>query len=738
MEKMKLDIQLFADGKVVIDTELNTKNFESGLDKIKNSSKSAGSTIKNIVAGLGIAKLVSVAMNQITQSIDGAVARVDTLNNFPKVMSNLGISSEEAKKSIDKMSEKLQGLPTTLDQGASAVQRFTSANGDVQKSTDIFLALNNAILAGGASSEIQSSALEQLSQAYAKGKPDMMEWRTAMTAMPAQLKQVAEAMGYVSADQLGEALRSGEVSMDEFMGKIAELNTKGVNGFQSFEEQAKNSTGGIQTSITVAKTQIVKGVAEIIDALNVRLEELGFGSLPQMIGNVGEKVKSALSVVAKLIKGELSPKEVSDMAFDMINGFMKTINKNLPKIVQKGGEIISSLLQSLIENLPQVIKMGMEIVSNLILGIAQQLPTLIPQIVELVLTIANTLIENLPTILNAGLQLLLALVEGIMNALPTLIGYIPTIIGSIVKFIIQALPQIIETGVKILIALINGLIQALPDLIAMLPEIIITIITVLIENLPLIIEAGIEILIALIDGIVEAIPMLIDMLPTIITKIVSTLIKNLPKIMEAGVKILTSLVEGILKVIGKLGEAGQKITTTIIDKIKNLPNEMTKWGKDMVQGLINGIKGMMGNVGKAVKGLADKIKSFLHFSKPDEGPLREYEKWMPDMVKGLAKGMHDNSYLLAKESENLAQEIKDNLDFEDIYSDMQDAIDMETSKIGSSIELSGANSSLSQMISASASFDGTIEVQANIDGEKVWENQQKISQRKSIQYGGVR
>ena len=91
------------------------------------------------------------------------------------------------------MSDKLSGLPTTLDQGASAVQRFTSANGDVEKSTDLFLALNNAILAGGASTEIQATALEQMSQAYAKGKPDMMEWRSLMTAMPAQLKQVADA-----------------------------------------------------------------------------------------------------------------------------------------------------------------------------------------------------------------------------------------------------------------------------------------------------------------------------------------------------------------------------------------------------------------------------------------------------------------------------------------------------------------------------------------------------------------
>lgn len=298
---MELDIQRFADGKVVIQTELDTKNFKNGLDRMQNSAKGAGTSIKSIVAGLGITKLISMGFNAIRNSMDDAITRLDTLNNFPKVMSNLGVSTKDAEASIKKMSDKLAGLPTTLDQGASAVQRFTSKNGDVKKSTNIFLALNNAILAGGAPTEMQATALEQLSQAYAKGKPDMMEWRSAMSAMPAQLKQVAVAMGYVNADELGEALRTGKVSMDEFMEKITELNTKGANGFKSFEEQARNSTGGIRTSITVAKTQIVKGVADIIQGLNKGLKKAKLGSLSQIIANIGKAFKKELDKVASML-----------------------------------------------------------------------------------------------------------------------------------------------------------------------------------------------------------------------------------------------------------------------------------------------------------------------------------------------------------------------------------------------------------------------------------------------------
>lgn len=297
MDFMKLNIQLFAyyDGDVTIRVKADTQEFEQGLNKMKKSSEQAGTSIKNIVAGLGITKLISKGLSVINSSIADTVKRVDTLNNFPKVMKNLGIATDDAQKSIDKMSDKLSGLPTTLDQGAMAVQRFTSKNGDVAKSTDIFLALNNAILAGGASTAIQSSALEQLSQSYAKGKPDMMEWRTAMSAMPAQLKQVAVAMGYINADELGEALREGTVSMDEFMDAIVELNKKGTKNFLSFEKQARNSTGGIGTAITVAKTQVVKGMADIVSGINKGLKKAKLGSISDIIASIGKKVKEVLS-----------------------------------------------------------------------------------------------------------------------------------------------------------------------------------------------------------------------------------------------------------------------------------------------------------------------------------------------------------------------------------------------------------------------------------------------------------
>lgn len=278
-------------------SELNSvKNEVTGLknhvDKVTGSIGNSFKSIRNIVAGLGIASLIK---STIFGNIDAAIKRVDTLSNYSRVMSNLGADSVQANASVQKLSNKLIGLPTTLDDASGAVQRFTSVNSNISRSTDMFLALNNAILAGGASSEIQKSALEQLSQSYAKGKPDMFEWRSAMTAMPAQMKQVAEAMGFVNASALGEALRNGTVSMDQFMDTIMKLNTQGINGYQSFEEQARNATGGIATSIANMRTAIVRGMSDVMNTI-------GQSNIAGFFTNIAKAINSCIPYVVAFTK----------------------------------------------------------------------------------------------------------------------------------------------------------------------------------------------------------------------------------------------------------------------------------------------------------------------------------------------------------------------------------------------------------------------------------------------------
>lgn len=277
--------------------------------QIKALSSSVGKstnkiTAKTVAMGSIISKAFTTAISAISTQVDQAITRLDALNNFPKVMGNLGISADASESAINKLSDALQGLPTSLSDAALSVQRFASVNSNVQASTDMFLALNNAILAGGAPTEQQATALEQLTQAYSKGKPDAMEWRAMLSAMPAQMKQIATAMGYTSTAIGGDfqsALTNGEITMDDFMKTVMKLNNEGIDGFASFEEQARTATGGVQTSIKNMKIAIQRAIADIMNAIGQLNISGFFNKIAEVIGNVGTYIAAFVKIVKEAV-----------------------------------------------------------------------------------------------------------------------------------------------------------------------------------------------------------------------------------------------------------------------------------------------------------------------------------------------------------------------------------------------------------------------------------------------------
>lgn len=91
-----------------------------------------------------------------------------------------------------------------------------------------------------------------------------------------------------------------------------------------------------------------------------------------------------------------------------------------------------------------------------------------------------------------------------------------------------------------------------------------------------------------------------------------------------------------------------------IDFIKALPSQAVEWGRDFIDGLIDGIKSKINTLVNTIKGIGSKIRSFLHFSRPDEGPLRDYETWMPDFIQGMTDGIYRNAYKLEDAVASLA------------------------------------------------------------------------------------
>ena len=126
---------------------------------------------------------------------------------------------------------------------------------------------------------------------------------------------------------------------------------------------------------------------------------------------------------------------------------------------------------------------------------------------------------------------------------------------------------------------------------------------------------------------------------------------------------LSSALTNAWNFAGQLAQAGANaasgLVNNIIGIISSLPGQLYNWGVDMISGIANGIRSAIHKVTSAVSDVAGKIRSFLHFSRPDEGPLAEYESWMPDMVEGLSDSLRKASPELINQTEALASGMSD-------------------------------------------------------------------------------
>lgn len=250
------------------------------------------------VAGIASTVFSKVA-SVVTGSLNSAISRADQMNNFPKVMKNLGYSSEDAAASIKKISSALDGLPTTSSAMTGMVQQLAPLTSNLDQATNIALAFNNAMLAGGASTMEQENALTQYTQMLSAGKVDMQAWRSIQAAMPGQLNQVAEAMlgAGKNSNDLYEAMKNGSISFDDFNKKVMELNQNGFGKYASFAQQAKDATQGIGTAMENVQNRVAKAVQKVIEAVGVENIAGAINGFSSQFGKVGDAAASMVTGV---------------------------------------------------------------------------------------------------------------------------------------------------------------------------------------------------------------------------------------------------------------------------------------------------------------------------------------------------------------------------------------------------------------------------------------------------------
>lgn len=315
--------------------------------------------------------------------------------------------------------------------------------------------------------------------------------------------------------------------------------------------------------------------------------------------------------------------------------------KNLISSFANPDADLGTLIDRLVETGTTALGNLMPAIQHALVGIGNAILQLTPIIAQMLPQLLSTL---LPVLIEAAMTLVNSLAAALPDLAVILIEQIPVIMDSVVTTLISLLPLLVETGLNIILALADGIIQALPDLIPAIVDVILTIVEKLTDpdTIVKLVDAALQIIIALAEGLLKALPKLIEKAPVIIMNLVEGLIKALPKILIAAAELIATFIIGIFDNIHKLFDIGKEFIESIKNGFMEKVESAKNWGRDLISNFIGGITEKWDKLKDTVSGVAGKVKDFLGFSEPKEGPLANFHTYAPDMMDLFASGIRNN------------------------------------------------------------------------------------------------
>lgn len=297
-------------GSVYANLELRDSGWSSGISQAQRNIKNFNQTTSDAAAGSesfskrfavamgvvsGIASsVVNKAIGLISNSIDAAVRRVDTLHASAKTFEYMGFSSTAASKATEALKESILGLPTPLDQAMRGMTALAATYGDVELGQKMFTAINNAVLGFGGTADMATNAINQLSQLPMDGPLDAQTW---MSLRNSGLTPVLVAMSkdmHTSVSQLKEDFGSGKLKVSDFVNELIKMDKEGGGGLASLHTIALNATSGIATGFANMQTAISRGIAAIIDSV-------GQKNISTAISQIGTVFENTLKGIATVV-----------------------------------------------------------------------------------------------------------------------------------------------------------------------------------------------------------------------------------------------------------------------------------------------------------------------------------------------------------------------------------------------------------------------------------------------------
>ena len=608
-------------------------------------------------------------------------------------------AGDKAEKSGEKWAKFGEAAQTACKVAVAGVAAVTAAVGASMKALADFSTAGahyaDDLLTMSAQSGVTTERLQELSYAAELVDVPVETLTGAMTKAEKSIKSAASGTGATAEAfaQLGVAvtdangeLRSGEDVLFESLealGKIENETERDTLAMSLFGKSAKDLNPLIKAGAGALEeyAQEAHDVGYVLG--DDTLEAFGtFDDALVKLENRSDAAKRALGTVllpaltdlstdggdllGDFTKAVLDTDRSLDSVGKVVNDFVpkavEMVNTYVPQFLQIAQTILGAIVTAITSNLEPIMQCGLFLIEALISGISEQGPPIVAAITDAVILIAQTLLtaENIELVINAAVQIVVAIVNGLAKALPKLIPTTVNAILTIVRTLTSKdnLTTVLTAATQILTAVCSGILSVLPDLIPVVFELITTVANNILDpaNLNLVLTSAVQIIVAVCQGIASALPQLIPAIVQAITLITTELTKaeNLEQIIGAAVQIIGAVVSGLIKALPDLAAGLVQVTGAIVDSLANLAKDAVTWGKDMLDGFIKGIKDKIPSLGEAASGAAKKVKDFLGFSEPAEGPLSNFHTFAPDMMDLFAEGIDENINVVQNSVEDVA------------------------------------------------------------------------------------
>lgn len=634
--------------------ELELAEFERRLNQAENDmqkfSKSAGGTFSKVG---GLLKDGIVA---------GAKAAVAGITALTTAVTGLAVSASKSYSTFEQLSSGAQKIFDEIDYEKIA-RDADNAYKDLNMSANQYLESINLVGAtfaqtmgdekGYETARAGMLAISDYASGTGKSIDELNQKYQMITRATSSYQSIADQFSGIlpatSADFLAQAQAAGllsseyekltQVPVAEYQQALTAMLEKGVNDLGLSQNTLRESTETMTGSLAMAKSAWENLKVAMAGGGNLDTAMQNFASsASSAIKNIIPTFQTALKGVGTLIK-ELAPviskelpgllktlvNDVGGAVVDVLPTITAALKEALPQLIEDFGTLINTMFPAVTEAIFELalvlIESGAKLITDLANGLAEALPTLIPQIYDVILTIAEILTspDVLPPLLEAAMAIILALAEGFVGAAPILAEKLPIIVEQIMSVLSTEAPKLVETAFLLIGTLVSGLI----------------------ENAPTIFRAGVDIVVSIIEGI-------------------GSYFGNM---YEKAKELIGRFLDGITEKFPNLSEKATEIYEKIKNGISNAVDKAKTWGKDLIDNFVGGIKEKIHKVTETVADVAQTVKDYIGFSEPEKGPLSNFHTYGPDLVDLFTKGIDDNQYKLINSVRGMAANVQGGLQF---------------------------------------------------------------------------